>query len=290
MINLSDVFAASETILSARIEQIRASLTHAGLKGGAVEEAVRNLLQDYLPQNIGIGSGVVVDSAGRQSNQIDIILYDAHKTPSFFRSGDAGIFPIECVYFAIEVKSSLSAATFLECEKNMESFKGLERTAYYPASGPISHSLEVFSGYPGSTWDPIYLVFALSTDVAHRTLITYLENHRKSRTDIRRQIDSVYAHGAGLLTNVTLVPPKSFRFNLTPDSKSLVGLIESHPLLTFFTLFSRYYNQVEIPLGFDFTKYSLPCISASPSCVMNTSPKNLAAIDEVNEIGGLFVL
>ncbi|WP_134724500.1 DUF6602 domain-containing protein [Paracoccus luteus] len=290
VVNISQVFSASEAILTARVEQIKASLAHPGLKGGAVEEAVRNLLQDYLPKNIGIGSGVVIDSAGSQSAQIDIILYDAQKTPTFFRSGDAGVFPIECVYFAIEVKTSINASNFAACVKNMASLKSLSRKAYYPSSGPIIETVETFSGFPSPTWDPIYLVFALGADVRYQPLISYLDEHRQNSADIRGQIDSLYVHGIGLLTNITLVPPKAFKFNLTPDSRSLVGLVDNQPLLTFFTLFSRYYNQAQMPLAFDFSRYTLSCISGSPSVFLNTTSRNQAAIDEANKQGGQFVL
>jgi Regulator of chromosome condensation (RCC1) repeat len=78
-----------------------------GLRGGVREIVVRDLLRPLLPAGIGIGSGEVISAGGLRSRQTDIVLYDRRILPSIVHEGTQGMFPVESVLYAIEVKSRL---------------------------------------------------------------------------------------------------------------------------------------------------------------------------------------
>ena len=69
-----------EDLLVAKLESVRASISHAGEKGRALERAVHSLLRSILPAEYGLSTGFVVfhtDDGPRLSSQLDIIIYDA---------------------------------------------------------------------------------------------------------------------------------------------------------------------------------------------------------------------
>lgn len=88
---------------------ISSQISHSGVKGDFRESYLRNFLEDgKLPQNYGIGSGLIVSPLSQESNQSDLIIFDRNKCPAWMFSERVQVFPIEGIYGIIEVKSSLS--------------------------------------------------------------------------------------------------------------------------------------------------------------------------------------
>lgn len=86
------------------------SLKHQGVKGTVLEILIARLFRPLLPSDIGIGSGQIIDQmGGNMSTQVDIILYDRSILPPALYDESTGIFPIEAVLYAIEVKTTLTA-------------------------------------------------------------------------------------------------------------------------------------------------------------------------------------
>ncbi len=87
-------------------------IEHSGEKGMLRELVVRRLLLTVLPPHIGIGTGVIIDAWDRQSKQTDLILFDRRRIPPPLLEEGWGIFPIDAVLRAIEVKSTLDQEGF----------------------------------------------------------------------------------------------------------------------------------------------------------------------------------
>jgi hypothetical protein len=87
-------------------------LKHAGLVGKVRQILVETLLIPLLPDGFRIGTGKVTDSRGSLSSETDVIIYDRRSVPPVLYDEKHGIFPIESVYYVIEVKSTLSGAEF----------------------------------------------------------------------------------------------------------------------------------------------------------------------------------
>ena len=105
-------------------------LRHPLEKGLGIEESLRNLLRTFLPRKFGVAKGKIANSEGDMGKQLDVIIYDALDCPSLFVDENQNqILPIERVYGAIEVKTTLDATNLDDAFRNLKSVHDLkERT------------------------------------------------------------------------------------------------------------------------------------------------------------------
>ncbi len=92
-----------------RSYELTGGVAHDGEKGAFREFFVAQLIRPLLPHHFGVGSGVVVASNGAQSRQTDVLIFDRRRLPPILLAGDRGLFPIDSVLAAIEVKSEIRA-------------------------------------------------------------------------------------------------------------------------------------------------------------------------------------
>ena len=105
-----------ETSLCHEAEQA-GLLEHSSLVGSAREFIIKRVLHAILPPIIHIGTGKVVDSSGKRSRQMDIIVYDS-RFPVFEIQSGIGIYLLEGVIATIEVKSTLTKKSLIEALEN----------------------------------------------------------------------------------------------------------------------------------------------------------------------------
>jgi hypothetical protein len=79
-------------------------------KGRIVEGVVKSALRAILPGRFSLGTGFAITSSGKISPQLDVIIYDAILNAPVILEGHTGLFPIECIYGFVEVKSILERA------------------------------------------------------------------------------------------------------------------------------------------------------------------------------------
>ncbi|QXI57043.1 hypothetical protein HU759_018225 [Pseudomonas sp. OE 28.3] len=105
--------ALFEKLFRAKIQELRTmflatgGLDHNGEKGSFRETFVKELIQLFLPIQFGVGSGVIIDLWGRQSPQVDLLIYDRRTMPPILETDGRGIYPFDSVLRVLEVKSSL---------------------------------------------------------------------------------------------------------------------------------------------------------------------------------------
>src|SRR3990172_5408222 len=159
---LIKIFKGIEQEMLGAISQANV-IPHNLSKGQSIEEIFRNFLKDRLPKSISVGSGIIVDSNGSVSKQLDVIVYDSLKTPLFYQDQVTQIIPVECVYAVIEVKKEIPSVEKLNLIiENMESVRCLEKKAFFKPLGVLTHTHNLY----GQTWDywPIqYYVFAIDS-------------------------------------------------------------------------------------------------------------------------------
>jgi hypothetical protein len=111
--------------MAANLQKTRPALPHSLSKGEAAEEAVREFLQRHLPSSVGITKGQIIDSRGRFSKQLDVIIFDASRTPILFTSEEDGhqLVPVEGVIAVVEVKTTLAVSNVAGIVENMLSVK-----------------------------------------------------------------------------------------------------------------------------------------------------------------------
>lgn len=149
-----------------------AELTHQGVKGSILEILIGSLFSPLLPSDIGVGSGQIIDSySGILSNQIDIILYDKSILPPILYDSKLGIYPVESVLYAIEVKTALNATELQKAHSAAERLN----TKFGYLSGrrdvkgnEVQHKIEKLRS----------VIFALKSDLTG-TGITEAERYRK---------------------------------------------------------------------------------------------------------------
>jgi hypothetical protein len=112
-----------------RLGAVRRSFSHPGTLGDASESVWLELLQAYLPHRYSAASAHVVDSKGKFSEQIDIVIFDRQYTPFIFNFVGKVIVPAEAVYAALEAKQSISAGQILYATRKVATVRRLKRTS-----------------------------------------------------------------------------------------------------------------------------------------------------------------
>jgi len=131
-------------------------LPHTGLAGSENEQVIGNVIRDFLPPRFGVEiGGLIIDRHGNISKQCDIVIYDAQSFPKYFRK----VFPVELVYFIIEVKTLLNSQ---QADIALEVLESLKKLDYYPALTPYWETKTKEDGL--LHLPPKFSVFAYRTD------------------------------------------------------------------------------------------------------------------------------
>ncbi len=115
--------------------------SHPGSKGDVGElnwHAVldgRHEDKGFLPGRYAVSSAFVVDADGATSDQIDLVIHDAHFCPLLFEHAGNRYIPAESVYAVFEVKPELTRDYILYAAEKAASVRTLRRT-----SVPIVHA------------------------------------------------------------------------------------------------------------------------------------------------------
>lgn len=118
-----------------------AAFTHPGTKGENTEINWIKWFKEYLPSRYAVDKAAIIDSDGKCSEQIDLVIYDAQYSYLVFQQQDKKLIPAESVYAVFEVKQKLNKEYMEEAQKKAESVRSLFRT-----SAPIQHA--------GGQYDP----------------------------------------------------------------------------------------------------------------------------------------
>jgi hypothetical protein len=175
----------SSTIAAA---QAVATVKHQGLKGQLREIFVRDLLRPLLPLYIGIGTGEIITADNNHSPQQDVVVYDTRLLPPFLADPSVGLFPVESVLYAIEVKSELNTSELKKVHENATVLKSFN---YRPgrhdeALNPIHHKLLRL----------VAAVFAFSTDLTGNNA-SEAERYKRLHGDEEPPIQQLCIAGKG---------------------------------------------------------------------------------------------
>ncbi len=117
--------AAIEQQMQAKLAEIRATFRHPGVKGQHVEKKIfRDFLRQYLPRRLEIGHGEIVDALDGRSAQTDVIVA-TEDHPFTFTQDLPGLFFIEGICAAGEVKAILDGGEVQDCTQKARTFKSL---------------------------------------------------------------------------------------------------------------------------------------------------------------------
>jgi hypothetical protein len=144
-VNLRDLLLAKQEILRSHLAASSAHW-HPDAKGDVGEvnwEAAldgRHGREGFLPGRYAVSSAYVIDADGDRSDQIDLVIHDAHFCPLLFEQAGHRYIPAESVYAVFEVKPELTREYILYAAEKAASVRRLRRT-----SVPIVHAGGTFS-------------------------------------------------------------------------------------------------------------------------------------------------
>jgi hypothetical protein len=122
--------------------QALGGIENAGLKGQLREIVIHKLLRPLFPSDVGVGTGVIITASGSQSRQQDVVIFDKRILPPILLEQSEGLFPIESVLYAIEVKSTLNASELKKSHASAEKLRTfLYTTGKYEGDVGVSHSI-----------------------------------------------------------------------------------------------------------------------------------------------------
>jgi hypothetical protein len=134
------------------------------LKGRAREIFVSDLLAPFLDKSFGICTGIIIDSEGKHSNQIDIIIYNTAIVPPVMLTAGEGVIPYEAVLGTIEVKTSLNSD---ELRKGVQNARSIKVLAFKPHEilSPLCKACLKKAGSIPAKQSPVCFIFAFSSDL-----------------------------------------------------------------------------------------------------------------------------
>jgi len=158
--SLAQVLASLHEDIEQRLAAVRKTFAHPGAKGDASENVWINLFERYLPRRYQAAKAFVVDSQGRFSDQIDVVVFDRQYSPFIFTHENQTIVPAESVYAVFEAKQTASSSQVAYAQEKVKTVRNLHRTSLpipyangtYPAKAliPILGGLLTFE----SDWVP----------------------------------------------------------------------------------------------------------------------------------------
>ena len=84
---------------------------------------------EYLPKRYAVDSAIVIDSNGKTSDQMDVVIYDPQYTPTLLDQHDHKYIPAEAVYAVMEVKPTVNKGYLDYAGKKAASVRRLNLTS-----------------------------------------------------------------------------------------------------------------------------------------------------------------
>lgn len=144
---MREAFIDMQSELHIKLRRALKSIEHSGTKGDVNEDHWIELFRAYLPNRYEVATGFVIDSRGNRSEQIDIIVFDRHFTPTLLDQQKHRYVPAEAVYAVFESKPHIDKPYLEYAGAKAASVRRLHRTSI-----PIAHAGGV---YPAKATFPI---------------------------------------------------------------------------------------------------------------------------------------
>lgn len=194
---LANYLAARTKFAVEYSKKIVGEFSHPGVKGRLRELLVTELIEPLLPNGVSVTTGVLIDSKGTQSRQLDIIIYSSDALPPLVKSGEQSLIPVDAAIQVIEVKSRLDATEMTACIENADSVKSLFLLSP-KLPPPFDQMIQTGLKLPARV-ETIFSVFAFDSDLKGKSeWERYLQLKAKANMQPEwRRIDNICVVGAG---------------------------------------------------------------------------------------------
>ncbi len=144
---VEEYWAGAVQRLQVEVDVFNRLIGHAGEQGRENELALSRVLQNLIPRRLGVGSGIIIDSKNNRSKQTDIIIYDSADQPTLLAQTSQVIFPVETVYAAVEVKTTLTPEELRDCGAKRDKLLELSPTDdRYPTFVVLAYAASMSPG------------------------------------------------------------------------------------------------------------------------------------------------
>lgn len=126
---LNKVYKTMQEEMISRLNYGSIPIVHPGTKGDETESNWREWFETYLPKRYKVDKGIIIDSNGNQSDQIDIIIYDTQYSYLVLKHNDTLLVPAESVYAVFEVKPNLNKVNMEYASEKVKSVRELRRSS-----------------------------------------------------------------------------------------------------------------------------------------------------------------
>lgn len=154
---LQESFEVEQDVLKVQLALSAKSITHDSTMGSVTESHFLSVLRRYLPKRYTVDIGIVIDSTGKTSDQIDIIIYDNQYTPVLLDQEAHRYIPAEAVYAIFESKPTINKAYLEYASDKAASVRVLARTSipidYAAGTYPAKPVFPIIAGIIASTID-----------------------------------------------------------------------------------------------------------------------------------------
>ncbi|MAZ87931.1 MAG: hypothetical protein CL693_09815 [Cellvibrionaceae bacterium] len=158
--SLSTLLTHLHKDIERKLNAARETMGHPGTKGDCSENIWLELFNSYLPERYRASKAHVVDSNGKFSDQLDVVIYDRQYSPFVFQLNEQIIIPAESVYAVFETKQSVNASMIEYAQKKVASVRSLHRTSlpipYAGGTYPSKPLIPIIGGILSleSDWSP----------------------------------------------------------------------------------------------------------------------------------------
>ncbi len=115
--------------MTAQLATNKKYILHPTSKGDSFENSWIDWLNEYLPKRYRVDKAFIIDSKGKLSQQIDIVIYDKQYSPFVFNQNGTLYIPAESVYAVFEVKPLMNKPYLNYAGKKIASVRRLLRTS-----------------------------------------------------------------------------------------------------------------------------------------------------------------
>lgn len=208
--SLSTLLSHLHSDIERKLNTARETMGHPGTKGDCSENIWLELFNNYLPERYRASKAHVVDSNGKFSEQLDIVIYDRQYSPFVFQMNEQIIIPAESVYAVFETKQSVNAAMIEYAQKKVASVRSLHRTSL-----PIPHAGGTYPPKPPMTI--LGGILSLESDWNPALGDSLSKNLGNDMNDGRLDIGCIASHGYFHF--------KENEFVLLPESKAATAFL-----------------------------------------------------------------
>jgi hypothetical protein len=190
---LGDVIAIFEKQMKLELEKIRIAFNQSTDKGTKIEEAIKNILERYLPPRLKVSSGEIIDSNGLRSSQTDVIIVSEDHPLIFMQS--PSLFIIEGVCAAGEVKTTLRSDDLDKAFNDSSKFKQLK--IKLPLGTVISNKGKIMVYSNDTEGEPLditlpWFLLAFKSDVNLQSILKKIRSYPENS-----KIDGIFILNSG---------------------------------------------------------------------------------------------